>query len=104
MSEGSRAGAREPHPPRPTRLSGDDLVAILLAAALASAPAVAQRHYGFRHDPVEWLTTSSDLDAVKLRVLVLKEPRRGDQAVLDAAIAKILAEQQPDGHIGSPRR
>jgi len=58
--------------------------------------------YGFRYDPLEWLTTSSDLDAARLRALVLNDPLPGDRGILDAEIAKILAEQQADGHVGAP--
>ncbi len=57
--------------------------------------------FGFRYDPTEWLTTSADLDAVRLRALILEDPLPGDQAILDAEIDRILAEQQLDGHLGA---
>ncbi len=77
--------------------------ALLALTATTVSPCRAQAlEHGFRYDPIEWLRTSSDLDAVRLRTLILQDPLAGDSAVLDAEIAKILAEQQPDGHIGAP--
>ncbi len=78
------------------------LIATTVAAIVASGATQAQLQYGFRYDPMEWLTTSTDLDAVRLRTLVLGEPLPGDRDILEGEITKILAEQQPNGHIGAP--
>jgi len=76
--------------------------ALTIAAVATSGVAQDELKYGFRFDPTEWLTTSADVDAVRLRVLVLEEPRAGDREILEAEIDKILTERQANGHIGAP--
>ena len=56
--------------------------------------------YGFRHDPMEWARSDGGLHAAWVRSMVLEQPEPQDAAILTAQIARILGQQNPDGHIG----
>jgi len=56
--------------------------------------------YGFRHDPMEWADSASGLDGAWVRTIVLEQPRPADKGIIAGEIARILAGQRPDGHIG----
>ena len=59
-----------------------------------------QLQYGFRVDPMTWISESDSVQAAQVRALLLKQPKDGDDAVLAAEVERILADQNPDGSLG----
>ena len=57
--------------------------------------------YGFRHDPMEWAASADGLDAAWVRTVVLETPKPADAEVITKEIARIFAQQTPEGHIGN---
>ena len=53
--------------------------------------------YGFRYDPVEVMSSDTSLDGALVRTLLLKTPRPGDAATIEAHFAEVFATQKPDG-------
>ncbi|MAF12088.1 hypothetical protein CMK11_16715 [Candidatus Poribacteria bacterium] len=55
--------------------------------------------YDFRYDPMRFATESDSLQAALVRRVVLRQPRAGDDATIEAHFQEILAGQHPDGAI-----
>ena len=55
--------------------------------------------YGFRYDPMEFAMGSDSLQAALVRRVVLKQPKTGDDATIEAHFQEIFAKQHPDGAI-----
>jgi hypothetical protein len=53
--------------------------------------------YGFRHDPMGFVEDDETLQGALVRKHVFGEPNPGDEALLQAKIEEILAEQNEDG-------
>ena len=53
--------------------------------------------YGFRYDPVEVMVNDTSLDGSLVRTLLLKAPRPGDAAAIEAHFAEVFATQNADG-------
>ena len=58
------------------------------------------REYGFRHDPTDWIKSDDSLAAARVRTMVYRQPRPGDDKKLNAKVDEILAGQRSDGSFG----
>ena len=57
--------------------------------------------YGFRYDPMKWVQMDKTLQGALVRTRVFHRPQAGDEEIIQAHIEKRIAEQKPDGTIGS---
>ena len=57
--------------------------------------------HGFRYDPMNWVENDTTLQGALVRRDVLKQPKAGDEQIIQGEIAKALAEQKPDGSFGA---
>ena len=55
--------------------------------------------YGFRYDAMEFAMESDSLQAALVRRVVLKQPKAGDDATIEAHFQEIFGKQHPDGAI-----
>jgi hypothetical protein len=53
--------------------------------------------YGFRYDPMKWVSENKSLQGALVRSRGLQTPKAGDTELVQAEIDKILAAQLPDG-------
>ena len=74
------------------------------ASGRNTAPAAAREWpeellHGFRYDPAELVGNESSLRGAVLRKLVFKNPRAGDDDVLEAHYQEVFAQQESDGGV-----
>ena len=60
--------------------------------------------YGFRHDPMRWVSADESLQGARVRSQVLQTPKAGDTELVQAEIDKILAAQLPDGRLSDDEK
>ncbi len=56
--------------------------------------------YGFRVDPMTWITEGDSVQAAQVRTFLLGRPTDGDEAILQAEIDRLLSDQRDDGCLG----
>ena len=62
---------------------------------------LARQRYGFRTDPLPYVTNADTVPAAQVRSFVLHQPKPGDAALLAGALAQRLAKQNADGSYGA---
>ena len=74
------------------------IVAALFVGAGAETDDIGK--HGFRYDPMHWVKNDESLQGVKVRTLVLGQPRPGDRERLGKAVDSLLSGQAKDGSFG----
>ena len=60
--------------------------------------------YGFRYDPMKWVSENKSLQGALVRSRGLQTPKAGDTELVQAEIEKILAAQLPDGLLSDDKK
>ena len=73
--------------------------ALRISEVQAQAPAPLPA-FGFRHDPMAYITQNASLPAALIRAQVVGTPLPGDAEIIAGRVAELLARQRPDGSFG----
>jgi hypothetical protein len=79
-------------------MAGVAVLALPLCTTVLASPEAPR--YGLRHDPQAFVATSEGLEAALVRTQLLRHPKQGDAECIEAAVARLLQQQKPDGGFG----